>query len=110
MKMEKVIETSRQFDAREEYRITHSKATSCKDVVGEIYKVKDWMLYQQDDQRGQLREVLCMLTEEGNVSTVSETFKKAFFDIQEHFGLPFEIIITSGVSKAGRTYVSCELA
>lgn len=108
--MEKIIESSRKFDQREEYKITHSKAASCKDVVGEIYKVKDWMLYQQDDMKGGIHEVLCMITEEGNVSTVSETFKKAFFDIQEHFGLPFEIVIASGVSKAGRTYVTCELA
>lgn len=108
--MEKIIESSRQFDTREEYKITHSKALSCKDVVGEIYKVTDWMLYQQDDQKGVMREVLCMITDNGNVSTVSETFKKAFFDIQEHFGLPFEIVIASGVSKAGRTFVTCELA
>lgn len=108
--MEKIIESSRKFGPKEEYKITHGSSRSSKDVVGEIFRVTDWLLYQQDDAKGQIREVLAMMTEDGVVSTVSETFKRSFFDIQEHFGLPFEIVIASGVSKSGRTFVTCELA
>lgn len=107
--MTEVIRTSRDFDAKEIYKVTHSKSTSCKDAVGEIYKVLDFILYKQDDAKGVMREVLALFTENGNVSTVSETFKKSFFDIYDNFGLPVEIVITNGVSKSDRTYVSCEL-
>ena len=107
--MTEVIKTSRDFDAKEIYKISHSKSTSCKDAVGEIYKVLDFILYKQDDAKGVMREVLALFTENGNVSTVSETFKKSFFELYDNFGLPVEIVIADGVSKAGRNYVTCEL-
>ena len=56
-------------------------------------------------------EVLSIVDEEENVySTISETFKRNFWDIVDIFGDEgFTIKKISGVTKNGRPFVNCDL-
>ena len=111
--MKNVIEKSRELSNHELYFLTMSpKAENVRDHVGERIDVSAWLLYEDVDKKsGELHEVLSILTPENEVvATISPTFKSDFMDMAELFQNDFAFEIISGMSKAGREYITCALA
>lgn len=77
---------------------------------GQVLDIEAWAIYTDEDfQTGEEKEVLAILTKEGEtVATISSTFKREFLSIVDIFGDELEKIkVLSGKSKNGRTYVTC---
>ena len=116
MKVEEMIAaSSRDFEPREAYKLTHLKETEqVKDLPdGETYSVLDWLVYLSENKDGETNEVLLIVAvdEDGVehfLTTVSTTFKESFREMVESFGCDFYWKKISGKSKAGREYVDCE--
>lgn len=116
MKVEEmIVDSSRELDKREAYRLTHMKETEqMKDIPdGIVLTVIDWVNYLSENKDGETNEVLLIVaTDEDEVShyltTVSATFKESFFEMVETFGNDFKWKKISGQSKSGRSYVDCE--
>lgn len=96
------------------YNLTKSrKAQKMSDAAGQIVTIQAWALYEDADKTsGEVREVLSILTADGDVlSTISETFKNDFLDMFEMFGEEMKKIeVITGKSKNNRTYVTCAYA
>lgn len=116
MKVEEmIVSSSRDFEAREAYKLTHLKETEqVKDLPdGEPYSVRDWLMYLSENKDGETNEVLLIIAEdviggEHFLTTVSATFKESFLEMADSFGCDFIWKKISGKSKAGREYVDCE--
>lgn len=116
MKVEEmVVSSSREFEQREAYRLTHLKETEqVKDLPDNaMYSVLDWLVYLSENKDGETNEVLLIkAVDEDGVShyltTVSATFKESFLEMAETFGCYFIWKKISGKSKSGREYVDCE--
>ena len=109
-----IIEKSRELTRREEYKLcVDDQSTSVQEAEGYVFEIDAYVKYITQDSEGKDLEVLAILTKDGEVlSTVSETFKRHFFDIWEAFAgtdEPFEIVVTSGTSRSGRKFASCTL-
>lgn len=118
MKVEEMITvSSRDFEPREAYRLTHLKETEqVKNLPdGAEYSVLDWLVYLSENKDGETSEVLLIIAEdeagfEHFLTTVSATFKESFLGMADSFGCDFIWKKISGKSKAGREYVDCEFA
>lgn len=116
MKVEEmIVNSSRELDKREAYRLTHMKETEqMKDIPdGLVLNVVDWVEYLSENKDGDTNEVLLIIAnDEDGVShyltTVSATFKESFLEMAESFGNDFKWKKISGQSKSGRNYVDCE--
>lgn len=116
MKVEEmIVNSSREFDTREAYRLTHLKETEqVKEILdGTIYSVIDWIEYLSENKDGETNEVLLIVAADKDgvshyLTTVSATFKESFLEMVETFGNDFSWKKISGQSKAGRGYVDCE--
>lgn len=93
------------------YKLTKSESVQVKDLErGTSFPVDKWCLYEEENSRGELQQVLSFTSGEYKVSTISKTFIRSFLECAELMGEdPFSIIITGGETKSGRTYVNCEL-
>lgn len=96
------------------YKLTmDSKGGKMSDAAGQILDIAAWALYEDADTKtGEMREVLSILTVQGDVvSTISATFKKDFLKMVDVFGEELKKIeVITGVSKNNRTYVTCAYA
>lgn len=96
------------------YNLTKSrKAMKMSDADKQILSIAAWALYEDADKTsGEVREVLSILTTDGDVlSTISETFKNDFLDMFDMFGEELKKIeVVTGKSKNNRTYVTCAYA
>lgn len=96
------------------YNLTKSrKAQKMSDAAGQVISIAAWALYEDADKTtGEIRQVLSILTPEGDVlSTISETFKGDFLDMYETFGDELKKVeVITGKSKSNRTYVTCAYA
>lgn len=111
--MKNIINKSRELTTQEIYLLTMSpKADSVKNHVGERIDVSAWALYEDTDKKtGDVYTVLAVLTPENEVFfTISPSFQGAFIDMAELFHNDFSVEVISGKSKAGREYLTCELA
>ena len=98
---------------REAYRLT--KAQSVKkmsEAAGSILNPTAWVLYEDlDNKSGELKKVL-VLEDNGEIfGTISGTFIREFCDAAETFENevgPIKVI--EGTTKAGRQFITCELA
>lgn len=97
------------------YRLCKSASVRVQDVEqGKSFPVLEWMLYTEEkvDKTGEVKEqrVLSIVTPDGKMSTISDTFISSFLDIVDVMGAdPFSIIVIGGQSKSGRQYVDCEM-
>lgn len=98
-------------DKKVVYRMTKSESVQVKDLErGTSFSVDKWCLYEEENSRGELQQVLSFTSGAYKVSTISKTFIRSFLECAELMGEDaFSIIITGGESKSGRTYVNCEL-
>lgn len=87
---------------------TVQKLSSCENDVP--FTVGDWVIYEDVSLgTGEVREILSLELGGVNYATNSPTFIREFKDIVEVFGadsMP-ELVKVTGVSKAGRTYMTC---
>lgn len=116
MKVEEmIVSSSRVFEQREAYRLTHLKETEqVKELPdGATYSVLNWLIYLSENKDGETNEVLLIIVEDEDglphyLTTVSPTFKESFLEMTDSFGCDFTWKKISGKSKAGREYVDCE--
>lgn len=96
------------------YKLTKAAGQNVKDVEGS-YAVTDWAIYQEENNRGEINDVLAMIVFDAagvpsKLQTISKTFMRDFLEIVELMGEEdFAIDIIHGQTKAGRDFVSCEL-
>ena len=98
-------------DKKSVYRMTKSAGTQVKDLErGTSLSVDKWCLYEEENSRGELQQVLSFTSGYMKISTISKTFIRSFLECVELMdGDPFSVVITGGDSKNGRSYVNCEL-
>lgn len=96
------------------YNLTMSpKTRKMSDAKGTILELAAFAAYEDTDKNGEVRQVLSVLTPEGEAyATNSPTFIADFNRMYDMFGgaglTAIEII--SGFSKAGREYITCAYA
>lgn len=121
----KIIEKSRDFSAKEIYRMTEDRAVvSVKDVADHtILNVNGFLMFEDTNGNGETSEILAIIGADDNGEITvwacqSETFKRSFMNIVEINGEsgidielePLAIEKLSGTTKAGRDYVDCRWA
>ena len=110
----KVIMQSGGLDERAVFNITHGKNLSkVSDNLGRVFDVSEYIVYADTDrQTGTERQVLAMVTEDGDIlSSNSATVIRTFLDMVDVLKMPINgVEITSGQSKSGRTYYDLKLA
>lgn len=100
---------------RDTYRIMNSNETKkMLDAEGSELEVVAWVIYEDDPdaKTGEVKKVLSIQTADGEIfGTISPTFIKEFEKIADYFGEDVgNIKVITGTSKAGRTFVSCDVA
>lgn len=96
------------------YKLCKAAGQNVKDVEG-TYAVSSWAIYQEENAKGEINEVLSILVFDAagvpsKIQTISKTFMHDFLEIVELMGEDdFAIDIVHGQTKAGRDFVSCEL-
>ena len=98
-------------DKKAVYRMTKSESTQVKDLErGLSMPVDKWCLYEEENSRGELQQVLSFTSGCMKVTTISKTFVRSFLECAELMdGDPFAVIVTGGETRSGRSYVDCEL-
>jgi len=93
------------------YRLTKAASVRVQDLEqGLSLPVESYMLYTEENSKGEKQNVLTVVSGGTKLSTISQTFIRSFFECVDLMGEdPFSIIITGGQSKNGRRYVDCEL-
>lgn len=111
-----VKEVLRVFDEstskKEIYRITHAKsATQMKEFEdGTVICPVNFILYTDESQKGEENTVLAIVDATGEIiTTISATLRNDFMEMVENFGLDFQCKKTSGMTKAGREFVTVEM-
>jgi len=96
---------------KEIYRLTKSESVRVQDMErGVSLPVDKYALYVEEDNKGEKRNVLAVVSGSSKFATISQTFIRSFLECVDLMGDdPFSIIITGGQSKNGRQYVNCEL-
>lgn len=111
--MEIIKKSSDELTMKQMYDLTKSpEIQRVSDNEGALVKVDAWALYNDTDNIGNTREILSILDNEvGALATNSETFIRNFMEISEMcHDCDVEvqhIKISSGISKAGRTFYTC---
>lgn len=95
------------LNRRDAYKLTESQTTKkLIDIAGSVIEPDKWVLFEDED-----KTVLVLECEGEMFGTISGTFIdgfiKAFDELGEDMG-PVKVV--TGTTKAGRTYVTCELA
>lgn len=110
----KIIDKYGELTKQDLYKLTKGETVSVRDAVGVEFKVDKYVIYDDENSRGETVNILAIMDSNRTVySTVSETFKQRFLDIVEIFGDELKetpILITEGTSKNGRQYASCTIA
>lgn len=102
------------MDRRTSFKIMNSNETSkMSDAEGSVLDVKAWVIYNDTDEKtGEIKKVVSLMTDDGEIfGTISNTFIREFEKIADHFGNDVgSIKVISGTSKAGRTFITCDIA
>lgn len=108
-----IINTNKaDMSKRDIYALTRGQSVSLKDVENGAEITPDvWALYTDVNSKGNEVEILAVKDVAGNVFTTnSPTFKDEFAYIAElMFGEQYDIRVIKRESKAGRTFITCEL-
>lgn len=111
--MIEITSKSREFTRVEEYLMTQSPAiVSMKDVPDNTsIEVSGFIEFTETKDDGSETNIISVLsTDMKCYSAQSATFKRSLLDIHDLFeDRTYAIIKTSGVTKAGRDYINCEL-
>ena len=117
----KILQTSRDFSAKEIYNMTQDKAViSVKNVpTNSILHVNGYVIFEDENKDGNATEILSLIgaNDNGEVEVwacQSATFKRSFMDIVEiieQSGMSLDdgvdIQKLDGETKSGLAYVDC---
>ena len=87
-----------------------------QDAKGEVLDILKYVIYQDEDTKGDTMTVLAVETVEGaKYATNSKTFVRNFCDILAIFAEgnetpPTRFYVGSGRSKSNREYLTCDIA
>ena len=110
--MEVIRKYPEDMNKREEYKLMNSNETKkMSDAEGSVLNPTAWIVYEDVDNTGEIKKIVSLVTEDGEIfGTISESFISAFERIVDFFdGEVGEIKVVSGFSKAGRTYITCDI-
>lgn len=105
--------SSDNLDKRSLYIHTRGSSISLKDVDdGTVLDPLEIVVYEDENSKGELQTITSVITVDGkHYATNSRFFREelgSIFNIMAPD--PFKIIVRKNISKAGRTFVTCELA
>ena len=99
-------------DKRTLYKLAKSRGQNVKDLdANSEHPVDAFLLYTDTNSKGDDQTVLTILSGDLKMQTISKTFINSFLEIADLMGEDsYSIKIIKDVTKAGREFVSCELA
>ena len=99
-------------DKRTFYKLTKARGVNVKDLDADSeHPVNAFLLYEGENNKGELQTVLTIISGDLKMQTISKTFIAAFLEIVDLMGDDeYAIRIIKSVTKAGREFVTCELA
>ena len=86
------------------------------DAKGETIEIAKYVLYKDEDVKGNPMTVLALETADGaKYATNSKTFVRNFTDIVAIYEagneeIPTRFVVGSGMSKSNREYLTCDIA
>lgn len=95
------------------YKMTHSNTSvSIKELEdSHVINPINFVEFIDVNSKGEENSVLAIMDEEGTIyNTISSTFKNEFYDMVNSFELDFECVKLSGTTRAGREFITCQLA
>lgn len=102
------------LDQRSIYKLVKSaEVHKMVDAAGSELEVVKYVIFDDTDSKtGEVKEVLTIETEDGEMfGTISPTFIREFKDIVKFFdGEVGNIKVITGTSKGGREFVTCSIA
>lgn len=104
--------SSSKLDKRSLYKHTRGSSTSLKDVDdGTVIDPAEIVIYEDTNSKGETNTITSIMDVSGqHFTTNSKFFREELGKIWEIMeGEAFQIIVRKNVSKAGRTFVTCEL-
>ena len=110
--MEIKFKSSENLDKRSMYIHTRGRAISLKDVEdGTIIDPAEIVVYTDTNSKGEEQTITSVIAADGkHYATNSRFFREELGNIYKLFAPdPFQIRVVKQVSKAGRTFVTCEL-
>ena len=111
-----ILKSTEGLKAAEIYNLTKgSGIRKMLDAKGEVLTAAKYVLYEDQDQKGETMQVLALETASGvRYATNSKTFIRNFFDIistfegmGEEFNMCF--LVGNGISKNGCEYLTCDI-
>ena len=99
-------------DKRTFYKLTKARGVNVKDLDADSeHPVNAFLLYEGENNKGELQTVLTIISGDLKMQTISKTFISAFLEIVDLMGDDeYAIRIIKSTTKAGREFVTCELA
>ena len=110
--MEIKFKSSENLDKRSLYKHTRGSSVSLKDVEdGTVIEPVEIVVFEDENSRGDTSLITSIIDAAGqHYTTNSKFFREELANIFNIFAPePFGIIVRKQVSKAGRTFVTCEL-
>lgn len=107
-----IVKTNKELDKKDIYKMTLSPAIKrMRDCVGSVIPVVNYCVYTDEKNDGTEMNILSIMDDDGVCyATNSPTFNHDFERIIDIMGdETFEIEVISGVSKAGRDFITCAL-
>lgn len=100
------------MDMRQKFAMmTSDNAKKMIDLKGVVICPEAWVLYEGENQNGEVVEILTINADGEFFVTISQTFISKFKDIVEFFGLDVgEILIGTRTSKAGREFLTVDVS
>ena len=107
-----IIKKSGEFTKGEVFNMTQGNPDKVSEHKGEVMELDGWVLYEDENSKGQTQRVLALREKNGYISaTISNTFINQFLKIVEFMGdEEYNIRVVGGTSKNGREYITCEVA
>lgn len=113
----KIIRKTEGLTSADMYALTKGNdVKKMSDAKGEVLDIAKYVMYEDEDQKGELMTVLAVETTAGvRYATNSKTFTRNFADIMAIYEAGNEVPPTSfkvgcGKSKGGREYITCDIA
>ena len=99
-------------DKRTLYKLCKARGNNVKDLeANSEHPVDAYLLYTDVNSKGDEQRVLTIMSGELKMQTISKTFIESFLEVADLMGdEEYSIKIIKDITKAGREFVSCELA
>ena len=113
----KIIRKTEGLTSADMYALTKGNdVRKMSDAKGEVLDVAKYVLYEDENQDGEIMNVLAVETKNGvRYATNSKTFVRNFGDILAIYEAgnevpPTQFKVGSGKSRGGREYITCDIA